>query len=97
MCSRFVLLILITLSSVLSAMAQMQIDYSDMAQSGDGYIYAVKRFNVGDLKVSDLNRMGWDISKYKPDTYDTVRFYNKLRDGEIPDQEKYGIHHHGFV
>lgn len=67
------------LALVSDSMGQIQIDYSDMAKSGDGFIYAVKRFNVGDLTISDLNKRGWDISAYKPDTYDTVRYYSKNR------------------
>lgn len=63
----------------LDSFCQIQIDYSDLAKSGDGYIYAVKKFSTGELTIAELNRKGWDVSKYTPDSYDTVRYYNKSR------------------
>jgi len=58
---------------------QVEIDYSDIAHEGDGYIYAVKKYGVGELKISDLDRKGWNVSDIKPDSYDTVRYYSKNR------------------
>ena len=59
--------------------AQIEIDYTDMAKDGDGFIYAVKTYRVGELNLQDLNRGGWDVSDIVPDTYDTVRYYSKRR------------------
>lgn len=70
------MLILLSASKV---WAQIEIDYSDMAHDGDGYIYAVKTYRTGELNLQELNRKGWDVSDIKPDTYDTVRFYSKRR------------------
>jgi len=75
----FTLGLMLILLSVSRAYAQIEITYSDMANDGDGYIYAVRTFRVGELSLQELNRKGWDVSGYVPDTYDTVRYYNKRR------------------
>ena len=71
------------MAAAMSAAAQVDtsfvIDFSDMAGAGDGYIYAVKKYNKGELKLGDLDNKNWDLSNLKPDTYDTVRYYNKNR------------------
>lgn len=75
----YTLAIVLLLLQVSKAFAQIEIDYSDMAKDGDGFIYAVKSYRPGELNVQQLNRTGWDVSDIKPDTYDTVRFYSKRR------------------
>ncbi|MBO7463224.1 MAG: SprB repeat-containing protein [Bacteroidales bacterium] len=71
--------VLVTLTAAAQLDSSFIIDFSDMAGAGDGYIYAVKKFNKGELRLGDLDNKNWDLSSYKPDTYDTVRFYNKNR------------------
>lgn len=61
------------------AFSQIEITYSDFANIGDGYIYAVKYFQPGKMKISMLDNQNWDISTLQPDSYDTVRFYSKNR------------------
>ncbi|MBQ5540408.1 MAG: SprB repeat-containing protein, partial [Bacteroidales bacterium] len=75
----FLLLLIILSVSVERAFPQIEIDYSDFANVGDGYVYAVKNFSPGEMTVSKLDSMKWNISSFKPDTYDTVRFYPKHR------------------
>lgn len=75
----FLLLLIILSVSVEHAFPQIEIDYSDFANVGDGYVYAVKNFSPGEMTVSKLDSMKWNISSFKPDTYDTVRFYPKHR------------------
>ncbi len=70
---------MLLLMSLSKLYAQVEIDCSDMAHDGDGYIYAVRTYRVGELNVQQLNRNGWDVSDVVPDTYDTVRYYNKRR------------------
>lgn len=83
MAVRKILAFLLCFFTVATAAAQTDtsfvIDFSDMSGAGDGYIYAVKKFNKGELKLGDLDNRGWDLSNLKPDTYDTVRYYNKNR------------------
>lgn len=75
-CALWMALVIMGVSRVY---AQIEIDYSDMAKDGDGFIYAVKTYRVGELNLQDLNRGGWDVSDIVPDTYDTVRYYSKRR------------------
>ncbi len=77
--SLYILWLAFLLMCVSEVSAQIEIDYSDMAKDGDGFIYAVKTYRVGELNLQELNRRGWDVSDIKPDTYDTVRYYSKRR------------------
>ena len=70
---------LVSMTAAAQLDSSFVIDLSDMAGAGDGYIYAVKKFNKGELRLGDLDNKNWDLSSLKPDTYDTVRFYNKNR------------------
>ena len=83
MLARVIMILTAVLAALVPAAAQIDtsfvIDYSDMAGAGDGYIYAVKKFNKGELRLGDLDNKNWDLSNLKPDTYDTVRYYNKNR------------------
>lgn len=74
----FLLIAFIFCSSLLTR-AQIEIDYSDVAHIGDGYIYAVKYFAPGEMSVSKLEQMKWNVSQYKPESFDTVRYYAKNR------------------
>lgn len=79
MLKRILTLLMSVLFLAYNASGQIEIDFSDFANVGDGYIYAVKNFAPGKMKVSKLDSMNWDVSAFKPDTYDTVRFYPKYR------------------
>ncbi len=79
MLRRFLLLLIVLTESLGCAFSQIEIDYSDFANVGDGYVYAVKTFKTGEMSISKLDSLKWNISSFKPDTYDTVRFYPKHR------------------
>ena len=71
---------LILIVNVYNANSQaIELDYGDMANIGDGYIYAVKHFKNSEMTVSKLDAMNWDISGLEPESFDTVRFYSKNR------------------
>ncbi|MCR5454131.1 MAG: SprB repeat-containing protein [Bacteroidales bacterium] len=75
----FLLLLCAAATAVAQSDTSFVLDLSDMSGAGDGYIYAVKKFNKGELKLRDLDNKNWDLSSLKPDTYDTVRYYKKNR------------------
>ncbi len=70
---------LLTVAAVTAQTQDITLDCSDMAVAGDGYIYAVKKFNKGEKRLADFDNIDWDLTSLKPDTYDTVRYYNKNR------------------
>ncbi|MBR6277454.1 MAG: SprB repeat-containing protein [Bacteroidales bacterium] len=71
---------LILIINVYNANSQaIELDYGDMANIGDGFIYAVKHFKNSEMTVSKLDAMNWDISGFEPESFDTVRFYSKNR------------------
>lgn len=73
------ILIYTFLSFCNNANAQIEINYSDFAQQGDGFIYAVKHFKEKEINITDLEAAGWNFENYIPDSFDTVRFYPKFR------------------
>ncbi|MBQ3657315.1 MAG: SprB repeat-containing protein [Bacteroidales bacterium] len=79
MLRRIFLLLTVIVVNTCYVFPQIEIDYSDFANVGDGYVYAVKTFKEGQMTISKLDSLKWDISSFKPDTYDTVRFYPKHR------------------
>ncbi|MCQ2973703.1 MAG: SprB repeat-containing protein [Bacteroidales bacterium] len=58
---------------------QIEINASDFASEGDGYIYAVKHFKPKELYITDLETKKWNVSDIEPDDFDTLRIYNKDR------------------
>ena len=76
---RFFIFFAIVFLNAHSAFSQIEIDFGDFANIGDGYIYAVKNFAPKTMSVHKLDSLNWDISRFEPDSYDTVRFYPKHR------------------
>ena len=58
---------------------QIKITAEDFANEGDGYIYAVKHFQDDELYISDLENKKWNLADIEPETFDTLRIYNKSR------------------
>ncbi len=74
----FLLTAIITLSAA-NAYSQIEITADDFANEGDGYIYAVKYFTDTTLYISDLETQKWNLANITPETFDTLRVYNKNR------------------